>query len=155
MSINIVVPQLGESVVEARVARWIKKVGDAVAAGDALVELETEKVDLEVSAEQAKAIESQRAQLTEELAGARAVRDRTLQDLRAQDREATDRLARLDSRVAQRVAQARAQRERLEARIRSVQRVLADEAVVARAGRRLPLAPSLPAFLERLETLPQ
>ncbi|MBK6800271.1 MAG: hypothetical protein IPG83_01925 [Novosphingobium sp.] len=63
-----------------------------------------------------------------------------LQDLRAQDREATDRLARLDSRVAQRVAQARAQRERLEARIRSVQRVLADEAVVARAGRRLPLA---------------
>ncbi len=53
MSINIVVPQLGESVVEARVARWIKKAGDAVAAGDALVELETEKVDLEVSAEQA------------------------------------------------------------------------------------------------------
>jgi exonuclease SbcC len=42
--------------------------------------------------------------------------------------------------VAQRVAQARAQRERLEARIRSLQRVLADEAVVARAGRRLPLA---------------
>ena len=51
MSINIVVPQLGESVVEARVARWLKKAGDAVAAGDALVELETEKIDLEVSAE--------------------------------------------------------------------------------------------------------
>lgn len=53
MSINIVVPQLGESVVEARIARWLKKAGDAVNAGDALVELETEKVDLEVSAEQA------------------------------------------------------------------------------------------------------
>lgn len=89
---------------------------------------------------QAKAVESRRAQLTEELAGARATADRTVQDLRAQDREATDRLARLDSRVAQRVAQARAQRERLETRIQSLQRVLADEAVVARAGRRLPLA---------------
>jgi 2-oxoglutarate dehydrogenase E2 component (dihydrolipoamide succinyltransferase) len=48
---NIVVPTLGESVVEARVARWLKQVGDAVAAGDALVALETEKVDIEVSAE--------------------------------------------------------------------------------------------------------
>jgi 2-oxoglutarate dehydrogenase E2 component (dihydrolipoamide succinyltransferase) len=50
---NIVVPQLGESVVEARVARWLKKEGDAVAAGEPLVELETEKIDLEVPAEQA------------------------------------------------------------------------------------------------------
>jgi 2-oxoglutarate dehydrogenase E2 component (dihydrolipoamide succinyltransferase) len=48
---NIVVPELGESVVEARVAKWLKKVGDRVAAGDALVELETEKIDLEVSAD--------------------------------------------------------------------------------------------------------
>jgi 2-oxoglutarate dehydrogenase E2 component (dihydrolipoamide succinyltransferase) len=30
---NIVVPELGESVVEARVARWLKKAGDRVAAG--------------------------------------------------------------------------------------------------------------------------
>ena len=36
MSTNIVVPELGESVVEARVARWLKKPGDAVAAGDPL-----------------------------------------------------------------------------------------------------------------------
>jgi len=50
---NIVVPQLGESIVEARVARWLKKQGDRVEAGDPLVELETEKVDLEVRAEQA------------------------------------------------------------------------------------------------------
>jgi 2-oxoglutarate dehydrogenase E2 component (dihydrolipoamide succinyltransferase) len=49
----VVVPQLGESVVEARVARWLKKEGDAVAVGDALVELETEKIDLEVNADQA------------------------------------------------------------------------------------------------------
>jgi len=48
-----VVPELGESVVEARVAKWLKKQGDSVVAGDALVELETEKIDLEVSADRA------------------------------------------------------------------------------------------------------
>ena len=42
---NIVVPELGESVVEARVVRWLKNAGDRVSAGDALVELETEKID--------------------------------------------------------------------------------------------------------------
>lgn len=100
----------------------------------------THEASLMALQEQAKAVESRRAQLVEELAGARAEGDRTLQDLRTQDREATEQLARLDGRVAQRVAQARAQRERLEARIQSLQRALADEAVVARAGRRLPLA---------------
>jgi 2-oxoglutarate dehydrogenase E2 component (dihydrolipoamide succinyltransferase) len=53
MSTNIVVPELGESVVEARVAKWLKKPGDAVNAGEPLVELETEKIDLEVSADRA------------------------------------------------------------------------------------------------------
>jgi 2-oxoglutarate dehydrogenase E2 component (dihydrolipoamide succinyltransferase) len=53
MATNILVPELGESVVEARVAKWLKKSGDAVAAGDPLVELETEKIDLEVSADRA------------------------------------------------------------------------------------------------------
>ncbi len=48
---NIVVPELGESVVEARVAKWLKKEGDRVSMGEPLVELETEKVDLEVSAD--------------------------------------------------------------------------------------------------------
>ena len=48
---NIVVPELGESVVEARIARWLKKPGDRVEVGEAVVELETEKIDLEVSAE--------------------------------------------------------------------------------------------------------
>jgi 2-oxoglutarate dehydrogenase E2 component (dihydrolipoamide succinyltransferase) len=53
MSTNIVVPELGESVVEARVAKWLKKPGDSVNAGEPLVELETEKIDLEVSADRA------------------------------------------------------------------------------------------------------
>ena len=53
MATNIVVPELGESVVEARVAKWLKKQGDSVIAGDPLVELETEKIDLEVSADRA------------------------------------------------------------------------------------------------------
>jgi 2-oxoglutarate dehydrogenase E2 component (dihydrolipoamide succinyltransferase) len=56
MATNIVVPELGESVVEARVAKWLKKQGDQVAAGDPLVELETEKIDLEVSADRAGVI---------------------------------------------------------------------------------------------------
>lgn len=48
---NIVVPELGESVVEARVARWLKKEGDRVEVGEPIVELETEKIDLEVNAD--------------------------------------------------------------------------------------------------------
>jgi 2-oxoglutarate dehydrogenase E2 component (dihydrolipoamide succinyltransferase) len=55
---KIVVPELGESVVEARVAKWLKKEGDQVNMGDPLVELETEKVDLEVSADRAGVLTS-------------------------------------------------------------------------------------------------
>ncbi len=55
---NIVVPTLGESVVEARVARWLKKAGDRVEVGEPVVELETEKIDLEVSAEKSGVIAS-------------------------------------------------------------------------------------------------
>jgi len=58
MATNIVVPELGESVVEARVAKWLKKPGDHVNAGDPLVELETEKIDLEVSADRAGTLRS-------------------------------------------------------------------------------------------------
>ena len=47
---NIVVPTLGESVSEATVAQWLKKEGDAVKADEPLVELETDKVTLEVNA---------------------------------------------------------------------------------------------------------
>jgi 2-oxoglutarate dehydrogenase E2 component (dihydrolipoamide succinyltransferase) len=52
MSANIVVPEVGESIVDARVARWLRKEGDVVSAGDPLVELETDKIDLEVGAPQ-------------------------------------------------------------------------------------------------------
>lgn len=52
MAYNVVVPELSESVVEATVAEWLKKPGDAVASGDILVVLETDKVSLEVAAEQ-------------------------------------------------------------------------------------------------------
>src|SRR4029453_5194920 len=55
---NIVVPELGESVVEARIARWLKKAGDRVEVGEAVVELETEKIDLEGSAEKSGVIAS-------------------------------------------------------------------------------------------------
>ena len=48
MSIEIKVPGLGESVTTATVARWLKQAGDAVAADEALVELETDKVTVEV-----------------------------------------------------------------------------------------------------------
>jgi 2-oxoglutarate dehydrogenase E2 component (dihydrolipoamide succinyltransferase) len=51
MSVKIVVPELGESVQDATVARWLKQKGDAVRAGEAVVVLETDKVDLEVAAE--------------------------------------------------------------------------------------------------------
>lgn len=50
MATDIVVPTLGESVSEATIGRWFKKPGDAVAADEPLVELETDKVTLEVNA---------------------------------------------------------------------------------------------------------
>ena len=53
MPANIVVPEVGESIVDARVAKWLRKEGDVVSAGDPLVELETDKIDLEVGAPQA------------------------------------------------------------------------------------------------------
>jgi 2-oxoglutarate dehydrogenase E2 component (dihydrolipoamide succinyltransferase) len=48
--ISIKVPPLGESIVEATIARWLKKEGDAVAQGETLVELETDKITVEVPA---------------------------------------------------------------------------------------------------------
>jgi 2-oxoglutarate dehydrogenase E2 component (dihydrolipoamide succinyltransferase) len=48
--ISIKVPPLGESIVEATIARWLKNEGDSVAAGETLVELETDKITVEVPA---------------------------------------------------------------------------------------------------------
>ena len=50
MSIDIKVPSLGESVTEATIARWYKNVGDSVTIDEPLLELETDKVTLEVPA---------------------------------------------------------------------------------------------------------
>ena len=50
MPTQIVVPPMGESVAEATVAKWLKKVGDPVRMDEPLVELETDKVTLEVNA---------------------------------------------------------------------------------------------------------
>ena len=52
MEIEIVVPELGESITEATVSAWLKSPGDAVGEGDVLVELETDKVMVEVPAAQ-------------------------------------------------------------------------------------------------------
>ena len=48
MSENILVPVLGESVTEATVAKWLKKEGEKVLVDEPVVELETDKVNLEV-----------------------------------------------------------------------------------------------------------
>ena len=50
MATEIRVPTLGESVTEATIGKWFKKPGDAVKADEPLVELETDKVTLEVNA---------------------------------------------------------------------------------------------------------
>ncbi|MBA3919031.1 MAG: dihydrolipoyllysine-residue succinyltransferase [Gemmatimonas sp.] len=55
---SIKVPPLGESIVEATVSRWLKKEGDTVAVGDALVELETDKITVEVPALEAGVLSS-------------------------------------------------------------------------------------------------
>ncbi len=50
MATEIRVPTLGESITEATVGKWFKKAGDAIKADEPLVELETDKVTLEVNA---------------------------------------------------------------------------------------------------------
>ena len=51
MSTNIVVPPLGDSVIEATIIKWVKQEGDPVSIGETIVELETEKANFEVAAE--------------------------------------------------------------------------------------------------------
>ncbi len=51
MPVEIHVPELGESVADAAVGKWLKQEGDAVKAGEALVELETDRINFEVEAE--------------------------------------------------------------------------------------------------------
>src|SRR5262245_52850318 len=57
MSIAIKVPAMGESVTEATIARWLKKEGDAVKQDEPVVELETDKVSVEVPSPAAGVLE--------------------------------------------------------------------------------------------------
>lgn len=58
MALEIRVPTLGESIVDAVIVQWLKQPGDAVSRNEPLVELETDKVNVEVPAEQAGVLES-------------------------------------------------------------------------------------------------
>ena len=58
MSVEIHVPELGESVTDATVGQWMKQEGESVSAGDPLVELETDKINFEVEAEEDGVLES-------------------------------------------------------------------------------------------------
>jgi len=57
LSIEIKVPEMGESIIEATVGEWIKNEGDLIEAGETILELETEKVNLEVTAPAAGQLE--------------------------------------------------------------------------------------------------
>jgi len=57
MSVEVLVPEMGESVLEATVTEWLKQEGDYVNVGEVLLELETDKVNLEVGAKNAGVLE--------------------------------------------------------------------------------------------------
>ncbi|ARW09545.1 2-oxoglutarate dehydrogenase complex dihydrolipoyllysine-residue succinyltransferase [Acetobacter ascendens] len=67
MSVEIKVPTLGESVTTATVAKWLKQPGEAVQADEPIVELETDKVSVEVSAPQAGVLGPQAAKEDQEV----------------------------------------------------------------------------------------
>src|SRR6478672_5071135 len=50
MATNVVMPQMGESIAEGTIVRWIKKVGDPVDRDEPLFEISTDKVDAEIPA---------------------------------------------------------------------------------------------------------
>ncbi len=58
MSVDVTVPQLGESIVEATVGQWLKHEGETVSVGEPLVSLETDKVNMEVAANAAGVLQS-------------------------------------------------------------------------------------------------
>jgi 2-oxoglutarate dehydrogenase E2 component (dihydrolipoamide succinyltransferase) len=58
VAVEIHVPELGESVADATVGRWLKQEGEAIKSGEPLVELETDKINFEVEAEQDGVLES-------------------------------------------------------------------------------------------------
>jgi 2-oxoglutarate dehydrogenase E2 component (dihydrolipoamide succinyltransferase) len=58
VAVEIHVPELGESVADATVGRWLKQEGEVVKTGEPLVELETDKINFEIEAEQDGVLES-------------------------------------------------------------------------------------------------
>ncbi len=60
---DLVVPQLGESISEAVIARWLKQVGDAVAADEPIAELETDKITVQLPSPVAGSLAEQRVQV--------------------------------------------------------------------------------------------
>ena len=58
---EVKVPELAESITEGTIAEWLKQVGDSVEKGEAIVELETDKVNVEVVSEEAGVIQEQLA----------------------------------------------------------------------------------------------
>src|SRR5687767_8866400 len=60
---DLVVPQLGESISEAVIARWLKQVGEAVAVDEPIAELETDKITVQLPSPVAGALTEQRAQV--------------------------------------------------------------------------------------------
>ena len=50
MSVELIVPTLGESITEATVSKWLKKIGESFEADEPLVEIETDKITVEVPA---------------------------------------------------------------------------------------------------------
>ena len=62
MAIEVTVPEMGESILEATVSHWLKKEGEYVNVGDVLVELETDKVNVEVGAKGAGVLEQIKVQ---------------------------------------------------------------------------------------------
>ncbi len=58
MPVEIKVPVLGESVVDATVTKWLKQEGETIAPGEAIVELETDKVNVEVPSEMGGVLDS-------------------------------------------------------------------------------------------------
>ena len=53
MSVELIVPELGESITEATVSKWLKKIGESFDVDEPLVEIETDKITLEVPAPKA------------------------------------------------------------------------------------------------------
>jgi 2-oxoglutarate dehydrogenase E2 component (dihydrolipoamide succinyltransferase) len=67
MAIEVTVPEMGESILEATVAHWLKKEGEYVNVGDVLVELETDKVNVEVGAKGAGVLQQIKVQEGEDV----------------------------------------------------------------------------------------